>query len=83
MTPSSRAAVSSTTLIGSVGVAGEDLAEVARPARIEVLGDDDRGREVRGQAGDHARQGLDPARGRADDDELGLGRLLLCHDAAF
>ena len=56
---------------------------MARPARIEVLGDDDRRREVRGQTGDHARQGLDPPGGRADDDELGLGRLLLNHDAAF
>ena len=35
-------------LDGHRGVAGEDLVEVTRPTRIEVLRDDDRSRELRG-----------------------------------
>ena len=83
MTPSSSAADSSTTLIGRAEWRAEDLAEVARSARVQVLGDDDRGREVRRQAGDDARQRLDPARGGTDDDELRFGRRMLPHRTAF
>ena len=63
-------------------VTGEDLAEVARSTRIEVLRDDDRCREVRGEARDDAGQRLDPAGGGTDDDELRFHRLLR-HHAAF
>ncbi len=44
-------------------VALQDLGQVARPPGVKVLGDDDRGWEIRRQVGDHARQRLDPARG--------------------
>ena len=44
---------------GEGRVAVEDLAEMARPPRIEVLGDDDRRPEVGRQPGDDARQRLD------------------------
>ena len=40
-------------------MAGEDFAEVARTARIEVLGDDNRGRKVGRKAGDDAGQRLE------------------------
>ena len=44
---------------------------MARPPRVEMLGDDDRSRQVGGQVGDEPRQRLDPAGRGADDDELG------------
>ena len=82
ITPASRAADSSTTLTGSEVWRARIVAEVAGPPRVEVLGDDDRCREVGGQAGHHAREGFDPARGRADDDELCLRRGVPPHRGA-
>ena len=70
-------------LDGQRRVSREDLAEMARPPRIEVLRDEDRRPKVGGQARDDRGQRLDPTRGGPDDDELRLGRLLLNHDAAF
>ena len=52
------------------GVARQDLAEMARPAGVQVLGDDDRGREVRWEACDDPGEGFDPARGGPDDYKL-------------
>ena len=52
------------------GVPFQDLGEVARSPGVQVLGDDHRGGEIRRQVGDHARQGLDPARGRTEDEEV-------------
>ena len=52
----------------------QDLAEVADPGRVEVLGDDDRRREIGGQGRDELRERLDAAGGGADDDEILAGR---------
>jgi hypothetical protein len=46
---------------------------MAWPAWVEMLGDDDRRGEVRRQARDDPRHGLDSTGRRADDDELRIG----------
>ena len=52
---------------------GQDLAEVALAARIEMLGDHDRGRKVAGERGHKGEQRIDTARRRTDDDEASEG----------
>ena len=81
MTPSSSAAVSFDDLDGQRRVAGQDLAQVTRSARVQVLGDDDRCRKILGKAGNDAGERLDAACGGADDDKLRSGRRLRPHDA--
>jgi hypothetical protein len=49
---------------------GQDLGQVAGAARVEVLRDDDRGRERVRQRLDQLRKGIDAAGRRADDDEV-------------
>ena len=51
-------------------VTTQDLGQMAGPARVEVLCDQDRHRHVGGQRPDHSRQRVDPACRRADDHEL-------------
>ncbi len=47
---------------GQFPPAAEDLAEMAHPRRVDVLGDDDRRGEVGGQRADERRERLDPPR---------------------
>jgi hypothetical protein len=62
-------------------VAGEDLVQMTGPARVEMLGDDDRRRKVGRQARNDTRERLDAPSRRADHDELGLpGDRLTRHD---
>ena len=70
MTPSSRSAPVLGHPDREQGVKAEDLGQVARSVRIEMLRDDDRRRKVGGQLGDDPRERLDPAGRRADRDEL-------------
>ncbi|XXU91230.1 hypothetical protein WME85_26990 [Sorangium sp. So ce1153] len=58
---------------GQLAAAAQEVGEVALPPRVEVLGDDDRGRERGPQAGDERAEGLDAAGGAADHDELRSG----------
>ncbi|MBA2595626.1 MAG: hypothetical protein H0V00_03265 [Chloroflexia bacterium] len=57
---------------------------MTRPRRIEVLGNDDWGRQFRRYGLDEARQRLNPAGRSADDDELVGGNFAgqgVCHGA--
>jgi hypothetical protein len=52
---------------------GQDLAEVALAARIKMLSDHDRGREVAGKRSHEGEQRIDTPRRRTDDDEASEG----------
>ena len=54
---------------GQLGMALEDLGQMARPPRVEVLGDDHGRGEIGRKVRHHARQRFDPAGRRADDDQ--------------
>ena len=70
-------------LDGQGGVTGQDLAQMTRSARVQVLGDDHRRRKIRRKAAHDPGQRLDAAGGGADDDKLRFGCRLRPHDAAF
>ena len=54
----------------------EDIAQVTRPAWVEMLRQHERRGEVRRQAADQDRERLDPASGRPDHDQI--ARAVLC-----
>ena len=58
---------------------GQDVGQRGVAAGTEVLGDDDRGRELHRQGGNERRERLDPARRGPDHDQLGEAPLLLRH----
>ena len=62
--------------------AGENLTQAAGATRVEVLGDDDRRREIGRQRRYQRGQRLDAARGRAHDDEMRKRACCLLRDHA-